>query len=447
MKAGKLLPWGNYPHHPQRAHAAHWRDAVPAQLAQLAGEFGSLLPFGNGRSYGDSCLAASDEVLALRSLDKLIEVDWQHGIMRVEAGATLDEILRIALPRGWFLPVAPGTKFATVGGAVANDVHGKNHHRRGTFGQHVNRFGLLRSERGLLECSPRENMDLFAATIGGLGMTGVVLWAELRLLPVRSSRIASTSMRFGNLDEFFALSGEHDSRHEYTVAWIDCLARGGNLGRGIFTCGDHADDGVLEAHADGRLAIPVTPPFSLVNPLSLRAFNTLYYRRQPRATLRRTVDYDDFFFPLDGIAHWNRMYGPAGFQQYQCVVPERDARAVIAALLETIAAHGAGSFLAVLKRCGAQISPGLLSFPLPGISLALDFPQRQEANRKLFERMDRLVSEAGGRLYPAKDAHMSGTDFRRAYPAWRRVEELRDPVLLSRFWQRVTTGEPRVTGE
>jgi FAD/FMN-containing dehydrogenase len=438
MKAGKVLSWGNYPPHPQHPHAVHWRDALPARFAQLAAGFGSLLPFGNGRSYGDSCLAASDQVLALRSLDRFMAADWQGGTLRVEAGATLEDVLRVSIPRGWFLPVTPGTKHATVGGAIANDVHGKNHHRRGTFGQHVNRFALLRSDRGLLECSPHENADLFAATIGGLGVTGIVAWAELKLLPIRSSRIASTSMRFGNLDEFFALSNEHDQHHEYTVAWIDCLARGSNLGRGIFTLGDHADDGALEVGPGEKLAVPMTPPFSLVNSLSLRTFNSLYYRRHPPATLRRTVDYDGFFYPLDGIAHWNRMYGPAGFQQYQCVVPEPSARAAIGALLETIADHGAGSFLAVLKRCGGQVSPGLLSFPLPGISLALDFPQHDEKNRKLFERMDSILFAAGGRLYPAKDAHMAGADFRHSYPRWQQVEALRDPALQSRFWQRVT---------
>ena len=434
---GRLLPWGNYPPHPQHAHPAHWRDAVPELLSRMATRFGSLLPFGNGRSYGDSCLAASDQVLVLRPLNRLIAADWQRGTIRVEAGATLEEILRVAVPRGWFLPVTPGTKYATIGGAIANDVHGKNHHRRGTFGLHVDRFCLLRSDRGALECSPHEHADLFAATIGGLGLTGIVLWADLQLLPIRSSDIASTSIRFDNLDEFFALSNEHDAHHEYTVAWIDCLARGERLGRGIFTLGDHADAGALAVHGHSRLAMPVTPPFSLVNSLSLRAFNTLYYHRHPAGTQRRTVGYDGFFYPLDGIAHWNRMYGPGGFQQYQCVLPERDARAAAGALLTAIAAQGAGSFLAVLKRCGSLASPGLLSFPLPGVSLALDFPQRAALNEKLFERMDRIVVEAGGRLYPAKDAHMSGADFRRSYPAWQQVEALRDPVLLSRFWQRV----------
>lgn len=432
-----LRSWGNYPAHPQRAHFAFWRDTVAGDLARLAQRFGGTLPFGNGRSYGDSCMAATDEVLALRPLNRLVAADWERGVLRVEAGATLGEVLRVALPRGWFLPVTPGTQYATVGGAIANDVHGKNHHRRGTFGRHVARFGLLRSDRGALECAPDENTELFAATIGGLGLTGVVPWAELQLMPVRSSRVASNSRRFGNLDEFFALSDAHDAHHEYTVAWIDCLARGASLGRGIFTVGDHADDGVLECAARGKLAMPVTPPFSLVNRLSLSAFNTLYYHRHPRAPLQRTVDYDGFFYPLDGIAQWNRMYGPSGFQQYQCVVPQRDARAAIGALLDTIATHGAGSFLAVLKRCGAVDSPGLLSFPLPGVSLALDFPQRAARHPALFERMDRIVAEAGGRLYPAKDAHMSGADFRRAYPQWERVEALRDPALLSRFWRRV----------
>lgn len=438
MKAGHLSSWGNYPRHPQHGHAVYWRDEAAPRFAALAQAHGATLPFGNGRSYGDSCLAASDHVLALQPLNRIIAADWSAGLLRVEAGATLEDILRVALPRGWFLPVTPGTRFATIGGAIANDVHGKNHHRRGTFGAHVERFALLRSDRGVLECSPRDNAELFAATIGGLGLTGIVLWAELRLLPVRSSRVASTSIRFGNLDEFFVLSAEHDAAHEYSVAWVDCLARGASLGRGIFTVGDHADDGVLQLATGAKLAVPMVPPFSLVNRLSLTAFNTLYYRRHPSSVRHSVVDYDSFFYPLDGIAHWNRMYGPRGFQQYQCVVPEADARAAIGALLAAIAALGAGSFLAVLKRCGTARSPGLLSFPLPGVSLALDFPQRDALNRKLFERMDRIVAEVGGRLYPAKDAHMSGPDFRRAYPQWQRVEALRDPNLLSRFWQRVT---------
>jgi FAD/FMN-containing dehydrogenase len=437
MKDAKLLPWGNYPYHPQRAHAVNWRDDIAAQLARVATQVESTLPFGAGRSYGDSCLAQSDNVLVLRGLNHMISADWQNGVLRAEAGVTLEEILQVTVPRGWFLPVTPGTKYVTLGGALANDVHGKNHHRRGTFGAHVERFALLRSDRGLLECSPHENADLFAATIGGLGITGIVVWVEFKLLPIRSSRVISTSVRFNNLEEFFALSNEYDHQREYSVAWIDCLARGRSLGRGIYTVGEHAVDDVLTTAAKKKITMPMTPPFSLVNRLSLKAFNFLYYRRHPAGTVNAVTDYDSFFYPLDSILQWNKMYGPRGFQQYQCVVPEADARAVVRVLLEVIGRSHSGSFLAVLKRCGAQPSPGLLSFPLPGVSLALDFPQRA-ANTALFEQMDNIIRDASGRLYPAKDAHMSGADFRRFYPDWQRVAALRDPVLQSRFWRRVT---------
>jgi FAD/FMN-containing dehydrogenase len=437
MRDAKLLSWGNYPYYPQRAHPIHWRDDIAAQLVSAVANSGSTLAFGAGRSYGDSCLAESDNVLALRGLDRMISADWRTGVLRAEAGVTLEEVLQVIVPRGWFLPVTPGTKYVTLGGAIANDVHGKNHHRRGTFGAHVERFALLRSDRGLLECSPRENADLFAATIGGLGVTGIVVWVEFKLLPIRSGRVVSTSVRFNNLEEFFALSKEYDHQREYSVAWIDCLARGQSLGRGIYTVGEHAVDDVLTAPPRKKIIMPLTPPFSLVNGLSLKAFNFLYYRRHPAGAVDAVVDYDSFFYPLDSILQWNKMYGPRGFQQYQCVVPDTDAHAVVRALLEVIGRSNSGSFLAVLKRCGAQLSPGLLSFPLPGVSLALDFPQRA-ANTALFEQMDNIIRDANGRLYPAKDAHMSGADFRRFYPDWQRVAALRDPVLLSRFWRRVT---------
>lgn len=438
MTAKAMQSWGRYPYFPQQVIQVNWRDELAPALATLRAQHATALPYGNGRSYGDSCLAASDNLLQIRGLNRFITADWQRGVIRAEAGVTLEEILRVCVPRGWFLPVTPGTKFVTLGGAVANDVHGKNHHVRGTFGAHVSRFALLRSDRDLIECSIEENSDLFAATIGGLGLTGIVVWVELQLLPIRSSAIETINFRFENLNEFFDLSEQYDNDHEYSVAWIDCLASGDALGRGHFTVGDHAADGGLELSARRKLTMPFTPPLSLVNSLSLRAFNHFYYQRQRERERRYRSDYDSFFYPLDAIAHWNRMYGPLGFQQYQCVVPNAHARTAIPELLRAIAAHNAGSFLAVLKRCGDKPSPGLLSFPLPGVSLALDFPQREKLNRKLFERLDAIVHECGGRLYPAKDAHMRGIDFRNAYPAWTQVETLRDPLLLSRFWQRVT---------
>lgn len=435
---GSLKSWGRYPDFPQAGHPVQWRDGLRSVLAQTAAAQGTTLAYGNGRSYGDSCLAATDHVVHTRHLDRFIAADWETGVVRAEAGATLAEVLEIAVTRGWMLPVTPGTKFVTLGGAVANDVHGKNHHVRGTFGRHVRRFALLRSDGEMLECSPQENTEFFAATIGGLGLTGLIAWVEIQLMPIRSSQIAVTSIRFDNLDEFFVLSEDLDSKHEYSVAWVDCASRGSSLGRGIFMVGDHANEGALELPDKKKRTVPLTPPVSLINPLTLRAFNTLYYNRQRQKTVQSEVDYDSYFYPLDSLLEWHRIYGKHGFQQYQCVLPQAESRDGMRAILETIGASHTGSFLAVLKRCGEIASPGLLSFPMAGASLALDFPQRDEGNRRLFEQLDAIVREAGGRLYPAKDAHMSASDFQRAYPAWHQLEALRDPALMSRFWQRTT---------
>ncbi|KAA8719219.1 FAD-binding oxidoreductase [Pseudomonas cannabina] len=432
-----LYSWGRYPLIAQQGHACESIDALPDHLAGVVARHQSSLPFGNGRSYGDSCLAASDHVLAMRTLDRFIDADWHSGLVRLEAGMTLAQLLTAAVPKGWFLPVTPGTQLATVGGAVANDVHGKNHHLRGTFGCHVRRFGLVRHDEAPRVCSAEENPRLFAASIGGLGLTGVISWVELQLLSIRASQIDSTVVRFANLAEFFTLSQELDAHHEYSVAWIDCLARGRHSGRGVYIVGDHARYGSLSVNPRASLSVPVTPPVSLVNNLSLRAFNALYWHAHPRKPAPQRSAYETFFYPLDRVLHWNRLYGRKGFQQYQCVIPEQSAPHAIQLLLDVIAASGQGSFLAVLKRCGDVVSPGLLSFPLPGTSLALDFPHTRDLTESLFPRLDAIVREAGGRLYPAKDAHMSGSDFRQAYPAWEQVEALRDPTLMSRFWKRV----------
>jgi FAD/FMN-containing dehydrogenase len=255
---------------------------------------------------------------------------------------------------------------------------------------------------------------------------------------VASSEIEQRIIRFGGFDEFFALSQAHDVSHEYTVAWIDCLASGKQAGRGHYIAGNHAQKGFIELAPSGGLRMPIDPSFSLVNSFSLRAFNTLYYHRQCKKEVSGLVGYDPFFYPLDRLQQWNRMYGRAGFQQYQCVVPQQDSPEVIRAVMQQISKSGTGSFLAVLKQCGALASPGLLSFPLHGVSLALDFPQRDLLNERLFKKLDALIHEAGGRLYPAKDAHMSAADFKQAYPQWERIEALRDPQLLSKFWKRVT---------
>lgn len=435
----QLLSWGRYPHHPQTQQPIYWPEDVTRALnrAAIDGQ-GTTLAFGCGRSYGDSCLAASSHVLAMQNMDRVITADWDKGVIFAQAGMTLAELIRIALPRGWFLPVSPGTKFVTLGGAVANDVHGKNHHVNGTFGRHVMQLVMQRSGEGVIQCSPFQMADLFAATVGGLGLTGIILGVEIQLRPINSSQIDQRSYRFGGLDEFFDLSKLHDASNEYAVAWVDCLASGKQSGRGHYIVGNHAHSGPLEVAKAGGLSMPFDPPISLINSASLRIFNTLYYHRQQRKEINNTVGYDSFFYPLDRLQHWNRIYGRAGFQQYQCVVPDNNGREVIGDIMQQIAKSGTGSFLAVLKQCGPLTSPGLMSFPMQGVSLALDFPQRDQVNDRLFKKLDALVHEAEGRLYPAKDAHMSSTYFKQAYPQWERVEALRDPQLLSQFWKRVT---------
>lgn len=434
----QLFSWGHYPRHAQSPVEVHWRSDIESCLERFARGGLTTLAYGNGRSYGDSCLSSSDQVISTRSLDRVLAADWGRGRLVVEAGLTLSDILDLAVPRGWFLPVTPGTKFVTVGGAIANDVHGKNHHRQGTFGCHVERFGLYRSDGGHLECSAMDHSELFAASIGGLGLTGIIDWAEIRLTRIQSSDVMGITQRFASLREFMALSAELDLLHEFSVSWIDCLAAGKRTGRGVYMAGDFVEDGPLKVRATQRIGVPVTPPVSLVNSLSLRAFNELYWRRQPRVRTTRRLHFEPFFYPLDGVLNWNRIYGRAGFQQYQCVVPHELAEDALGLLLGAIAAAGQGSFLAVLKCFGDKPSPGLLSFPRPGVTLALDFPNRPNLEERLFRRLDAIVHEVGGRLYPAKDAHMQGDHFRRAYPHWETLQRLRDPALSSRFWDRVT---------
>lgn len=396
-----------------------------------------MLAHGSGRSYGDSCLNPNGHLLLTRGLDRFIQFDPSSGVLRCEAGVTLSEILQLVVPQGWFLPVTPGTRHATVGGAIANDVHGKNHHSSGTFGEHVIRFELLRSSGERILCEQVEGSGMFAATVGGLGLTGLITWAELQLRRIPGEWLATESIRFSNLDEFFQLSAESASRYEYTVAWVDCLASGKALGRGHFLRGNHAT--VLEPPRTPRLnvSMPFTPPLSLVNRLTLAPFNQAYYYRQLSRRRLAFTHYTSYFYPLDGIGAWNRMYGPHGFLQHQCVIPPRHASDAIKELLCEIARSGAGSFLAVLKEFGNRESRGLLSFPRPGTTLALDFPNSGPEVFTLLDRLDEIVAAANGAVYPAKDARMSGKLFRSAYPSWSEFQRFIDPKFSSGFWRRV----------
>jgi FAD/FMN-containing dehydrogenase len=425
--------WGRYP------KASHALVNVVDRHQPLPALDRTMLPYGNGRSYGDSCLNDSGALLHTRELDHFISFDPESGELDCEAGLQLADILDLVVPQGWFLPVTPGTRFITIGGAIANDVHGKNHHRAGNFGRHVLELELLRSDGSRRVCSLTENPDWFAATIGGLGLTGLITRARIQLRRITGPWMSTEVHRFENLTGFFHLSECSDQDYEYTVAWIDCLASGSELGRGLFSRANHAP-----AHPDhrpvapsSRLRVPFTPPVSLVNRLTLRSFNTLYYRRQRQPVAHTTTHYEPHFYPLDGILDWNRIYGPRGFMQYQCVVPPADAEHRIAQLLRTIAASGSGSFLAVLKQFGTLSSPGMLSFPRPGTTLALDFPNEGSRTLKLLDRLDQIVAEADGAVYPAKDARMSGSHFRQYFPAWASFRPFIDPRFSSSFWRRV----------
>lgn len=424
--------WGRYPGGEQRgAYLANRHDGFP--LFE-----NSVLPYGLGRSYGNSCQNLAGTVLSTKQLNQFIAFDAGSGILHCEAGVTLADILAVFIPKGWFLPVTPGTKYVTVAGAIANDVHGKNHVQAGSFSCHLQGFYLLRSDGSHFYCSATENSEWFAATIGGIGLTGIISSAKIQLKKINSRFVYSETIKYSHLDEFFSLSAESESSHEYTAAWLDCLAKGEHLGRGHFIRGNHADDGELSlAQEKRKLSMPVVPPVSLVNGLSLRAFNQLYYHRQQSIRRQAKIDYDPFFYPLDGILHWNRIYGKNGFVQYQCVIPKQQAKEAIRAILQRISHSGEGSFLVVLKMMGDKAGKGLLSFPQEGATLALDFPFRGQKTLALLSALDALVLEAAGRLYIAKDARMPADVFRRSYPQWQQLEAMRDPAIVSDFWRKV----------
>jgi len=431
--------WGRYPTVHQAVKHISWSsESLPACRP---GE--TVLPHGLGRSYGDSCLNAGGAVIVTSAMNRLLAFDAATGVIRCEAGASLDAILQFATPRGWFLPTTPGTKFVTLAGAIANDVHGKNHHRAGTFGRHVKQFELLRSDGRRLLCSPTENPEWFSATIGGLGLTGLITWADLGLRPISSAMIDVESIKFRNLDEFFEVSAESDKASEYTVAWVDCMAQGRSLGRGIMMRGNHAANGggTLQTHRQPRLNVPLDFPSFALNALSVKAFNTVYYARLRQRLTRACVHYDPFFYPLDAVKNWNRIYGKRGFFQYQFVVPFSGDSSAIREVFARIAKSGQGSFLAVLKTFGELKSPGMMSFPSPGVTLALDFPNKGTKTFELFAQLDRFLISAGGRFYPAKDARMPAECFVKSYPNLEKFRAFIDPAFSSSFWRRVTGTE------
>jgi FAD/FMN-containing dehydrogenase len=411
----RIHGWGRYP-------VAEARVLAPATAGQLADALAAagqpLIARGLGRSYGDSSLAPL--VLDNTRRHLLLEFDDAGGVLRCEAGATLADLLEVLLPRGWFPPVTPGTRFVTVGGAVASDVHGKNHHLDGCFSAHVLALELMTADGAVLRCSRTEHPELFRATCGGMGLTGVIVTVTLQMRRVASAYIDQTTLRAGSLAQVLELFERHRGA-AYSVAWIDCLARGASLGRSLLMLGEHADEGGLAPRPGRNRTLPVDLPPQLLNRHSIGVFNTLYYH-QPRGA-RQRVHYEPYFYPLDGLLHWNRLYGKAGFVQYQCVIPRAAGAVPLAALLERIAAAGRGSFLAVLKTFGPA-NDNYLSFPLEGYTLALDF-KLEHGLFAMLDELDAVVLAAGGRLYLTKDARMSAATFQQSYPRHLQFQQVR----------------------
>lgn len=440
-RAERLSGWGRYPYIQTRG--AHPKDAD--ELAAIARsaltDEGSCLAYGLGRSYGDSCLAADHgKTLHTRALQRVLHFDAETGWVTCEAGVSIYQLIQTFLPQGYFPPVVPGTQFVSVAGALCNDIHGKNHHVDGTFADHVRNVKMLTASGELITCDATQQPELFWATVGGLGLTGIILSLELKLIAVDGPGIEMESIRVRDLDHFFEVSAESGD-YTHTVSWIDCVARGASLGRGIFMRGRHSDQapkprllGQVAAKISPLLNVPFSMPNLMLNPLSIRAFNAVYYRKHPPRALQQIVGYEPFFFPLDFVRNWNRIYGRRGFLQYQLVVPKTPNNEAIRQILEEITATGMGSFLAVIKEFGEQTHGGL-SFPRPGVTLALDFPHYGADLLALFNRLDRIVIEAGGRVYLGKDARLPREHFQQMYPeweAWRDVRAQWDPQGLLR---------------
>lgn len=378
-----------------------------------------IIARGMGRSYGDSANAST--VLQTTYLDHFIAFEHATGLLTVEAGVTLREILKLIVGKGWFLPVTPGTSFVTIGGAIAGDVHGKNHHVAGTFGQHVRSITMLLGTGEVMTTSPTQLPDLFHATCGGMGLTGVILAATIQLIPIRSASITQKTVKAGCVEEACEQLEAH-GQATYSVAWIDCLAKGRSLGRSMLMVGEHGDSGGLSLAIKNPIMVPIHTPATLLNGMTMQAFNHAYYAK---GTHNKTsiVSLLPYFYPLDAIGGWNKLYGKAGFVQYQFVLPKADGVANMRKILTQIADSGSGSFLAVLKQFGSA-NQNLMSFPIEGYTLALDF-KMSASTIDLLHKLDDMVVGMGGRINLTKDAAMCEATFKQTYPRWQEFEAVR----------------------
>jgi len=418
----RLANWGNYP----IISCDETTFTQVDQVEDMISSHSSIIARGNGRCYGDASLATNS--VSTLKFDKVLQFDTSTGVFECQSGITLDQILEIAVPKGWFLPVTPGTKFITVGGAVASDVHGKNHHAEGSFSNHIIDMDVITGKKETLTCSKDVLPDLFWATCGGMGLTGIITRVKFGLKKIETAYIKQKQIKARNLDELIRLFEEYN-QYTYSMAWIDCLQKGDSFGRGILIVGEHATKEELNTQqAAAPLTLPEKRPLSVpfnfpsfaLNTLTVKAFNWLYYAKNTKREINNVIPYEPFFYPLDAILHWNRGYGKAGFVQYQFVLP-LDKKEGLVEILKRISDAGLGSFLAVLKVFGHQ--DDLISFPRQGYTLALDFPVRKGLFAFLDE-LDEVVLQYGGRLYLSKDARMKKDVFWQSYPNAARFAEI-----------------------
>lgn len=420
MGKTKLTNWGNYPRIESEVN-----DFTDAQ--QLENQINkSTIARGMGRCYGDAALAS--KVISTKSYAGIIHFDEETGLLHCQSGTTLDKILELIVPAGWFLPVTPGTKFISVGGAIAADIHGKNHHKEGSFSNHILNFTLHTDKQGIVKCSKQENPELFWATCGGMGLTGIILEATFQLKKIETTQIRQEAIAANNLKELMQ-AFENSANWTYTVAWLDCFAKGKNTGKGVLFRGEHAlksevktEEASLSIPKKLKLNIPFYLPAFTLNRLSIKAFNFLYYRMQTSKPNPHYVDYDSFFYPLDSIHNWNRMYGKKGFTQYQLLLPKNVSYQGISEILDIVNKSNYGSFLVVLKLFGKQ-EQKYLGFPSEGYTLTLDFPINQKV-LSMLNQLDVIVTKYGGKVYLAKDVRVNETTFNTMYPNLEKFKEV-----------------------
>jgi decaprenylphospho-beta-D-ribofuranose 2-oxidase len=418
----KLTGWGKYP----QIIAQEVSFASPGSLSDYLKKPGDCITYGMGRSYGDSAL--NERVILSHRFNKIIDFNPGTGLVRCESGVSLSELIGVFLPRGWFPGVVPGTQYISVGGAIASDVHGKNHHQAGCFSEFVLSLDLMLPGGDVIRCSREENRELFRATCGGMGLTGVILTATLRLQPMKSAYIRETVLRSQNLSESFALYAERQ-HYTYSVAWIDCLATGDGLGRGVLFLGEPADSGPLTLPMRKTFSVPCDFPGFMLNRYSGSWFNKFYYQANPAFVEGRLSPLDDVFFPLDRIFNWNRVYGRGGFTEYQFVTSRDASFACVQTVLKRVMASGVRPLLAGLKLFGPE-NENLLSFPRAGYTFAMDFKIQRELF-PLLDALDRIVLDHGGRFYLAKDVRLSKEVFRKSCPQWEQFAELRERYRMT----------------